>query len=152
MTASNLALATTEFHGLSPELWTTLTTSTAATAEVVEAIRSDPQALVAVKAALPALQARCRPCGEKAVMATLAPLLVVYGVGDKSQAEWKTFWGVYTELLAGLPIDSLRAGVKAYVAAHDSHFFPKPGPLLALCNAAVNPAIMALGRARKIAS
>jgi hypothetical protein len=98
---------------------------------------------------LPALQARCRPCGEKAVMATLAPLLVVYGVGDKSQAEWKTFWGVYTELLGDLPLESVQAGVKAYVGAHDSQFFPKPGPLRALCLAAQIPALMALGRAKR---
>jgi hypothetical protein len=140
---------TTELHGLTPELWTSLTSVKLSAQEAVEAVRRDPQAVGMIRAAIPSLADRCRPCGEKAVIATLAPLLALYGVGDKSQAEWKFFWQVYSEMLAGLPLESVQAGVKAYVASQDSQFFPKPGPLLALCRAAQIPAIIALGRARK---
>ncbi len=104
-----------------------------------------------VREAIPALQDRCRPCGDKAVIATLSPMLTLYGVSDRSAAEWRMFWTFYLELLAGLPLESVQAGVRAYVSAPDSNFFPKPGPLLALCQAAVIPSIMALGRARRIA-
>jgi hypothetical protein len=60
-------------------------------------------------------------------------MVSVYGVQDKSEAEWGAFWGIYVEALSGFPATAIREGVKAYIALPDSEFFPKPGKLRSLC-------------------
>lgn len=130
-----------------PELWRRLTDSRLPFFEACEELarnRSD------VAAALPALEALAAPCGSKAVVATLVPLVTLYGVSDKSEAEWKVFWGFYIKAMEELPLDALRAGVTDYTKAADSEFFPKPGPLLALCEKHAAPVRTALSRARRV--
>ena len=95
------------------------------------------------------LQRHTEPCGPKAVAKTLAPLATLYGVSDKGEAEWRAFWGFYADALGELPAEALAAGVAEYVADPKSEFFPKPGPLKAICERHAVPLRMAANRARK---
>jgi len=89
------------------------------------------------------------PAGPKSVVAALAPLVALYGAQDKSEAEWTAFWGFYVDALGDLPEEALRAGVAEYVCNAKSEFFPKPGPLKAICDRHAIPIRMAASRARK---
>lgn len=94
------------------------------------------------------IEAHIAPCGKAAVIETLAPLLAVYGVADRSKGEWTAFWRYYLDSLADLPLECLRAGVSAYVKRSTSEFFPKPGPLRELCILEGAPVYRAVGRVR----
>ena len=116
--------------------------------DAVSLVVGKPEAL----AALPKLEQHAEPCGAKAVVALLTPLVTLYGVADRSESEWKAFWGFYIKALSDLPFEALRSGVEEYVGRGDSEFFPKPGPLKALALKQAEPLLMALGRARKAAA
>lgn len=96
-----------------------------------------------------ALEARAQPAGREAVIAALAPMVTLYGVPDKTEAEWRAFWKFYADALGRLPIEAVKAGANAYVNLPDSEFFPKPGPLKKLCEKAAEELYTALGRARR---
>jgi len=83
------------------------------------------------------------------VVEALAPLLALYGVSRKTDAEAKAFWGFYIEALAEVPREALREGVRDYVADARSEWFPKPGPLKALVDRRTIPLRTAYSRARK---
>lgn len=134
----------------SPGLWRRLTDDRLGFFDAVAELRGDPEAAREIAASLPALERHNEPAGAKAVVAALAPLVTLYGVTDRSEAEWKTFWGFYTRVLAEIPAEALKAGVEDYVANPASEFFPKPGPLLALCNARAAPLRIAISRARRV--
>jgi len=118
----------------------------------VDELRQDEGALAEIRQTLPALERHCEPCGPKAVIGVLTPMVTLYGVQDRSEAEWRTFWGFYTRALGDLPLEALKRGVEDYVAAADSEFFPKPGPLKAMCERHAIPMRTALGRSRRAAA
>lgn len=95
------------------------------------------------------LQAAIEPAGGHAVVQILAPMLALYGVPRKSESEAEAFWGFYIDVLSDLPAESLRDGVAAYVADSKSEFFPKPGPLKAICERFAIKPRMAASRSRK---
>lgn len=95
------------------------------------------------------LQRHVEPCGAKWVAAELGPLLTLYGVPEKSEAEARTFWGFYIDALGGLPREAVRAGIGEYVRDPKSEFFPKPGPLKAICERHAIPLRMAANRAQR---
>lgn len=140
-------IATTGSTPCSPELWTRLTDTSLgfeqAAALVASSSRSELQA-VAV-----ALEERAAPCGEQAVIATLAPLATLYGIAGKSQGEWRAFWRFYIDALSNVPLEAIKAGVADYVQRPDSEFFPKPGPLKAICLRHAEQLFTALGRSRR---
>lgn len=96
-----------------------------------------------------ALEIRGAPAGDKAVIAMLTPLVSLYGVSDKGPAEWRVFWKFYINALQDLPREALEAGAADYVSRGDSEFFPKPGPLKAICQRKAEMLLTALGRARR---
>lgn len=98
------------------------------------------------------LERHAQPCGAKAVIATLTPLVTLYGVADRSEAEWTAFWKFFIDALEDLPLEALRAGVREYVENPKSDFFPRPGPLKALCAEKAVPIRKAVGRGRKALS
>jgi len=83
------------------------------------------------------------------VIETLAPLMALYGVGKKSEREAEAFWGYYLDALGSLPAEALRSGVAEYVDDAKSEWFPKPGPLKAICERHAIKIRMAASRARK---
>lgn len=135
-------------NGCSPELWQRLTDPNLGWAKGSELARQweDRSELSAVATAL---ELRARPAGEQFVIAALTPLVTLYGVSDKSPGEWRAFWRFYINALQDLPREAIERGVADYVAAPDSDFFPKPGPLKALCQKRAETILTAYGRARK---
>lgn len=78
----------------------------------------------------------------------LAPLKTVYGIGKKTEPEWRVFWGFYAKKLAGVPLEALVAAVDEYNGLETSEHFPKPGPLMALCDKWAIPLRAATWRAK----
>lgn len=111
--------------------------------ERVKALQADPAALAELRDTLPVLESQVAPAGRDSIIAGLAPLLSIYGVSDRSPNEWASFWSLYADVLADVPLEALRAAVKEYVSGPDSQFFPKPGPLKALCDKHAAPARIA---------
>lgn len=133
---------------MSGRLWTLLSSNLDAQTEVEE-IAADPALKAEAKAACQALAELASAAGESAVQAALKPLVLVYGVGDAARSP--VFWQAY-KILAGLPWEALRLGVEDYLAQPDSQFFPKPGPLKALCDKRAEPIYKAAFRASRAAS
>ena len=102
-----------------------------------------------LEAAAVQLRRHAEPCGGHWIAATLAPLLTLYGVPDKGEREAKAFFGFYIDALGDLPREAVTLGVAEYVADAKSEFFPKPGPLKAICDRHAIPLRMAANRARK---
>lgn len=69
------------------------------------------------------------------IIAALAPLVTVYGVGEKPASEWAALWEIYVKALSGVSTEALKAGVLAYTKDEKSERFPKPGPLRKFCDA-----------------
>lgn len=133
---------------MSARLWTLLSSNHDASTEIAE-IAADPELKAEAKAACTALAQLACASGESAVQSALKPLVLVYGVGEAARSP--VFWQAY-KILAGLPYEALLRGVEDYLAQPDSQFFPKPGPLKALCDARAEPIYKAAFRASKAAS
>lgn len=152
LTATNQLPAKTVLAECSPALRRLLTAHSLPHFEVTDEIANHAIIRAEVAAAMPALEREAAPCGPKAVVAVLAPLVTLYGVSDKSEAEWKAFWGFYVDIIGELPIEAVRAGVRDYVADPTSEFFPKPGPLKAICARHATDVLTAISRARRALS
>lgn len=112
-------------------------------------LAEDPSIRLELRAVSADLQRHIEPCGPSVVVEILAPLLALYGIGRKTEAEAEAFWGFYMDALGNLPAEALRAGVAEYIADPKSEFFPKPGPLKAICERHAVPLRMAANRAQK---
>lgn len=110
------------------------------------AARADPAEL---EVATRALEQHAEGCGPQAVVTTLAPLVTLYGVSDRTESEWTAFWRFYIDVLATAPLEALKAGVNDYVGSAKSEFFPKPGPLKALVDERARPIVGASHRATR---
>lgn len=115
----------------------------------MQELAADPGARAELMVVAGQIARHVEPCGAKAVIGTLAPLVSLYGVQDKTEAEWSSFWGFYVEALGNLPAEAIRAGAAEYVADAKSEWFPKPGPLKAICERHAIPLRMAANRAQK---
>ena len=118
-------------------------------ADACRQLADDPDSRSELMMVAGALQRQVEPCGPAMVVETLAPLLALYGVGKKSESEAEAFWGFYMDALSGVPAEALRSAVAEYVADAKSEWFPKPGPLRALCDRHAIKIRMAASRARK---
>ena len=117
--------------------------------QALEALHSSPLRVEALMLR-DAIRERAAPASDQVIVTTLLPLVSLYGVGKKSDAEWAAFWGFYIEALGDLPREAIEGGVRDFVADAKSEWFPKPGPLRALCLVRARPALMAWGRVRKL--
>lgn len=89
-----------------------------------------PELLAEVSAALPALRAVAEHrAGVDGVRRVIAKRFTTYPQPQRSDEEWADWWGDYMETLAEVPLASLEAAMRAYVALPDSEFMPKPGRL-----------------------
>jgi hypothetical protein len=145
ITGSTLSAISSSMSG---RLWTLLSSNLDATTEVEE-IAADPALKAEAKAVCTALAQIACAAGESAVQEALKPLVLVYGVGEAARSP--AFWQAY-KIMAGLPWEALRLGVEDYLAQPDSEFFPKPGPLKALCDKHAEPIYKAAFRASRAAA
>lgn len=118
-------------------------------ADAIRDLATDPDDRRELLVVSATLQRHIDPCGPEWVVEKLAPLLTLYGVADKSEAEARAFWGYYIDALGELPREAVSLGVAEYVADAKSEFFPRPGPLKAICERHAIPLRMAANRARK---
>lgn len=133
---------------MSPRLWTLVSSNHDANTEIAE-IAADPELHREAKAVCAALANRASGAGESSVKLALQPLVLVYGVSEATKSP--AFWQAY-RVLAGLPVEALQRGIEDYLAAPDSQFFPKPGPLKALCDKHAEPIFKAAFRAARAAA
>jgi hypothetical protein len=115
----------------------------------IQTIASDPALLEEVRVTLPMIERTIQGGGPDAVNEALAPLVVVFGVGDAARS--KAFWTVYHKALGDMPADALRSAADEYPTRPDAEFFPKPGPFRALALKHAAKAYTAVGRARAAA-
>lgn len=115
----------------------------------VELIAATPTVHDELRQAVAALEQRAEPCGVEFMIGQLAPLRAIYGIGQKSAAEWAAFWSIYATQIEGYPREALAAAVEDYAGLGSSEWFPKPGPLKALCEKRATKLRMAIGRARR---
>src|SRR6185503_10867246 len=129
-------------------LWRLLSSNHDASTEVADIV-ADPELHTEAKRVCSALTLRAAGAGEHAVRQALQPLVLVFGVGEAARSP--AFWQAY-RVLAGVPPEALRQGIEDYLAASDSTFFPKPGPLKALCDKHAEPIYKAAARANRAAA
>lgn len=101
------------------------------------------------RAVLAQLEEINAPAKGAEIIGALAPLVALYGVQDKSEAEWTAFWKVYVEDLETYPLWAIEAACKRYRRRSDSQWFPRPGPLLDLCADEYRRSCMAMSRLRR---
>lgn len=109
---------------VSPELWRLLASPTSTMAEIT----GNPAMVAECERCHQQLERLAEPCGDGAVMASLANLVLVYGKGEEARA--KGFWKVYADALANLPRAALDRACAEY--AKVGKFFPKPAEILEL--------------------
>lgn len=133
---------------MSTQLWALLSSQVDPNTEIA-AIAADPEMKAEARRLCQPLAELAASAGEAAVREALKPLVLVYGVGEAARSP--AFWQAY-KVLSGLPVDALRRGIEEYLGLADSQFFPKPGPLKALCDKHAEPIYRACYRASKAAS
>ncbi len=149
LTPINRPLAKTASEEVSPGLWRRLTSANLTWADAIRDLAEDREIRGELVIAAQRLAKHVEPCGAAWIAQTLGPLLTLYGVADKSEAENRTFWGFYIDALGGLPREAVKAGVAEYVSDAKSEFFPKPGPLKTICERHAVPLRMAANRAQR---
>lgn len=93
-------------------------------------IANSPALLEEARAALPALKSVVEAkAGEEGVKAVISRRLALYPQPQRNESEWSAWWADYFDVLADVPLASLEAGMRAYVANPESEFMPKPGKL-----------------------
>lgn len=130
---------------VSPQLWALLSEGSR---ENIEIIRGNPSFRQEVHDCLGHLTELCAPAGERVVAQVLAPLVLVYGLGEQAQAPM--FWKVYGDVLGGECRVALERAASEY--AKTGKFFPKPAEILELSDVHSRAFRTALGRARAATS
>lgn len=124
--------------------------STASLSDPAELIASDPALLAEAEAALPALRAVAEAkAGTDGVKAVVGKRFAIYPQPPRTDAEAAAWWSDYYDVLADVPLASLEAGMRAYVADPTSEFMPKPGRLKELAFTTASRSLTRYFRAKK---
>ena len=117
----------------SPVLWQRCTDRSLSFSDAVKELAADPDLASEIVSAKHRLEIAAAPAKSGEIIAVLVPL------------------GFYITALGDLPLEAIREGVAEYTEQETSEFFPKPGPLKAICRRKAEPVLMALGRVRAAA-
>lgn len=126
---------------VSPLLWQLLASGTP---QNVEEIASTPSLLEECRSCVRSLEVIAEPAGAQMVSRVLAPLVLVYGLGEQSQSP--QFWKVYNDVLSELPRIALERASTQWVKV--GKFFPKPAEILDLAKPQADALKQAAFRAR----
>ena len=132
-------------------LWQRCTDRSLSFSDAVKELAADPDLASEIVSAKHRLEIAAAPAKSGEIIAVLVPLGRMFGLKDRGEAEWASFWGFYITALGDLPLEAIREGVAEYTEQETSEFFPKPGPLKAICRRKAEPVLMALGRVRAAA-
>lgn len=113
------------------------------------AIARNPALKAEVAEVAPRLAEWARPASAEAIMRKLVELAPVYGIGDRSEAEWASLFSAYLDALAPLPMESINTA--AVLWNRQASYFPKPGELFKLAEANANRLRSVAWRARRAA-
>lgn len=104
-----------------------------------------PTALLGeAETALPVIyEEATRSARREEIITILARRFALFPQPDRSEAEWDAWWDAYVSALCDQPPSAIEAGMAAYVKAHDSEFFPKPGRIRELARTTPNPLAVA---------
>lgn len=93
-------------------------------------IASTPALLEEARAVLPQLRAVAeQKAGREGVKAVIGKRFALYPQPPRSEGESAAWWADYYDVLEDVPLASLEAAMRAYVADPKSEFMPKPGRL-----------------------
>lgn len=116
----------------------------------VEQIAGSPVLLEEARRTVPALKAvATHRAGEAGVRAVVGKRFALYPQPPRSDGEWAAWWQAYYDVLADIPLASLEAGMRAYVADPESEFMPKPGKLRELAFTAPCRSLLRYQRAER---
>jgi hypothetical protein len=145
---SNLPASTSETKGLSTPLSEQLLNEPSSERAIAE-IALTPALRDEARAILPALQAKAtRRAGMEGVRNVIGRRIGLYPMPDMGEGAMKEWWGAYFDVLSDVPLASLEAAMRAWVAKPDSQFMPKPGQLRQLALSTPSAAIQAYERAK----
>ena len=133
-------------------MWNSLTSNSGGKGwfQRIDDLRSEPAAVEQLRALLPALEAADQPASLNQVMVAISEIATIFPLSDQSSGEWKIKAKFYANALAGLPISAIEAGIADYVNRPDSQYWPKPGPLKAICEQHALPTRAALRLAKAV--
>ncbi len=126
---------------VSPQLWQLLASGAS---QNIEEIASTPSLLEECRSCVRSLEVIAEPAGAQMVSRVLAPLVLVYGLGEQSQSP--KFWKVYNDVLADFPRIALERASTEW--AKIGRFFPKPAEVLELAKPQADALKQAAYRAR----
>ncbi len=116
----------------------------------IRQIAMDAKLYAEAKDALPALRAVAEDkAGEDGVRRVIGKRFEMFPQPQRSDEGWAAWWADYFDVLADVPLATLEAGMRAYVALPDSDFMPKPGRLRELAFTAPCRALTRLHRATR---
>jgi hypothetical protein len=102
------------------------------------------------RAALPALKAVAEwKAGPEGVRAVIGKRFALYLQPERSEGEWAAWWSDYEEVLQDVPLASVEAAMRAWVARPTSEFLPKPGQLHELAYTTVSKTLRRYQRAKR---
>lgn len=73
----------------------------------------------------------------------------LYPQPERSEGEWAAWWADYEEVLQDVPLASVEAAMRAWVARPTSEFLPKPGQLHELAYTTVSKTLRRYQRAKR---
>lgn len=98
--------------------------------EFAEALRRSPALLTECMDALPALEFTARgKAGQPGVRAVIGRRFALYPQPPRTEGEWAAWWADYDDVLMDVPLASLEAAMRQWIADPSSEFMPKPGKL-----------------------
>lgn len=113
-------------------------------------IAETPALLDEVREALPQLQAVAQaPAGRDGVKLVIGKRFALYPQPQRSEGESAAWWADYFDVLEDVPLASLEAAMRAYVADPKSEFMPKPGKLRELAFTTPSRSLTRFYRARR---
>jgi hypothetical protein len=102
------------------------------------------------RGALPALKAVAEwKAGPEGVRAVIGKRFALYPQPERSEGEWAAWWADYEEVLQDVPLASVEAAMRAWVARPSSEFLPKPGQLHELAYTTVSKTLRRYQRAKR---
>lgn len=88
--------------------------------------------------------------GQAGVREVVGRRFATYPQPERSPGEWAAWWADYFDVLEGVTLAALEAGMRAYIREGSSEFMPKPGKLLELARTTPSNAMRAYGRAKRV--
>lgn len=119
--------------------------------DVSRAVAASPSLKAKVREVVNDLQDRATKAEPVQIMALLVEHTTVYGLGNKSPAEYEALFAIYLRALAPLPVEAIREAFVVW-GRDGSGFYPKPEQLFQRAEPFAKELWMAAYRAKRAAA